>query len=267
MPISNQVRWIGVAPIDPPEDIPVKVKRPLVCQSYLAPTTVGPNSSVDVVSISGSGIIIGIYQYADTVAPDKARMEAELDGVTPDPLFTVRGIDVANRLGRTSVGVYQDGRSVQFVQTWDTSGNVYVVWCYNLSVPFNSSCTVRVKNLDSSLDSTMEATVVYAVHASSRISAWEADPQRATDPHEIREALKDGGLDVDAVILDWIRIQGGESFGGTGLTRRLLVVSNDYIAKRLINKVEKIMIEKSFVKRRLDDFQFPRDHTKKHAYF
>lgn len=265
MPISNKARWVGVAPTDPAEVIPVSDKRLMANWSELLSYSLPAGSSYDWLSVSGAGAILATYHHSTGVLPDEAVHIAIVDGVSPPSLYTIGDIDTADLLGRTSGGVYQDGSAAMFVEIWDTGSNEYKIHRYNLRIPFQNSLTLRIRNDSGTASATVSVGTLYGVYTASRALGWVVNDLARPKPREIHRMINKDIFPVDAVILDHGPIRVDVTSKKVVHGQRLLVICGDYVADHLKGKVEERMIKENLIKEAIHDLFLPGNNSEKYA--
>ncbi|MHC1600508.1 MAG: hypothetical protein ACXQS5_06800 [Candidatus Methanospirareceae archaeon] len=131
---------------------------------------VGPKTTLDVLSVSGTGFAVLMAEHDSYNVPMfNAEAYVLCDGCSSD-LIRIPDVHWAWELGFTSVGNYQMGAKFVYVERWDETNDWYSIYqfCNALPVHFLNSLHGQLKNTNSSLYASMWQTIEYSLFVSSK---------------------------------------------------------------------------------------------------
>ncbi|RLF88040.1 hypothetical protein DRN34_00240 [Thermococci archaeon] len=265
----NQVRWVGIRPVEPEEDIPVKTdyskasvkvyasdgssvipvsdRRLKHFAASASEVTLDPNTKYTVLNANGAGILVGIGHRSWNVAAGNAFFMCELDGYTFNSYIVKTDIAYANAYGINSVGIHELGASVMAVTEWDETNNRYYLFQYNDKIPFAESIYFYLWNRDSSNQATMWGYVHYHLYTSSRVISLKTKHSVSKYVSEIKRMIDKDYKKCDAVI--WqieSNIDEFEQVKEKNIAKLHIVVDDD-VFEKLKNKIINRLIKERMV--------------------
>jgi len=218
----NQVRWVGIRPTDPEEDIPIKTdytkasvkvyasdgssiipvsdRRLKLFRASVVAQTVSPDSSYDVMSVSGAGKVEWFLLESHDVPADDAKLQWNFDETGyisyeyPFDLKRCEAFDMTNK------GFYQLGSTCVQIYIWDTTNNVYQMRQYRVNAFFGESLVVRFRNSNTASSATIYNYIRYYLFTSSKVISLRTKHDVSKHVHEIRHIINKDYKKCDAVI-------------------------------------------------------------------
>lgn len=267
MPISNQVRWVGVAPTDPAEVIPVADRKLGFSKTDTGSVTVSAGSSYQALNVSGKGkFYFFLHHYSSGIPASYAHLRLKVD--TNDIGSEEYWIDIhnANFLGFTSVGPISLGAFAGCVINWDTTNNIYNVYGYGDNLYFSSSLTATLDN-DYTSDAIMRAIIEFFVYESSIRIKFEKIKPIGNDITELHRMLRRDYGDVSFVCERW-ECKTGPDLEPLGPAKPILEISvADDVLERHGDKIIDRLVKENIVRGLAPGFRLPGRHPKKHFSF
>jgi len=221
----NQVKWRGIRPIEPHEDLPIDLHavagtsqsagdwtqiltdikasgRFKTYTSSLSSYSLGPSSSYTWLSVSGAGRVFYMAHRSDGIPSIKAahRINPDGSGTFSEPYW----IDVmlAGYRGFTTRGNYNAGRSYVFIDAWDITNNVYIVDQRFLEILFAESFSAVIVNEHTTSTATVWAKLTYVLQTASLALKFRLKDRAMIDPIQLRNRINSEIWPCEAVIRD-----------------------------------------------------------------
>ncbi|RLG91223.1 hypothetical protein DRO34_04335 [Candidatus Bathyarchaeota archaeon] len=167
----NQVRWVGVRPTEPEEDIPIKTdetkatvrikpSEPVTTiftftgklqqkRNSVQDYSLDGNSNYTWLSVSGSGLIQAIWHKAEDITAENAHMFLYIDSTNIGRDIFV-DVFIMNKSELYNDRFGSVGRCGFRRHEWDTTNNVYFVHSYLSETYFTESFSLEFRNTSAS---------------------------------------------------------------------------------------------------------------------
>ena len=167
-----------------------------------------PSTTVEWLSVSGTGIFLNVFRARlEGVAPKESHHVVVLDdswsllAMSPD-------IYLASDFGLTSVGLYNLGAKSVYVDTWDTTNNIYQLRAVTSAarVPFRNSLSCKLQNTNATDTATMRQDVEYALYVASKRLLMYMSPYYAKNKSLpwVKGKLASANIQPSAVTFQWV---------------------------------------------------------------